>query len=293
MKVVNIPVYHLLNTSKEKSHFELIIWNHEDNCEMELPHKHNYYEVLFFYKGGGTHEIDFVKNVIQSNSLHFIPKGSVDKVYRTKNSSGCSFLFSDIFFQHYLPKRLINFLPFKSSNLSPILNLVENEFLNITTLIEKIKKSCNNSSKNANDLIGNYLNILFTYVSLYYLNRNEKDNPYPNVIKGKIIKEFQQLIEQHYIKHYSVQQYAEILCTAPNYLNELCKKELGITSQHLVKGRLLTEAKKMLFYSNKEIKEVAYALGFCDPAHFSQFFKKYTGHTPTEFQLQHSNFDFQ
>jgi AraC-like DNA-binding protein len=49
----------------------------------------------------------------------------------------------------------------------------------------------------------------------------------------------------------------------------------------IIRERLISEAKRLLFYSDKSIKEIAYELGFEDAAHFSKFFKNYTNQNPS------------
>jgi AraC-like DNA-binding protein len=46
------------------------------------------------------------------------------------------------------------------------------------------------------------------------------------------------------------------------------------------------EAKRLLIYTDKSTKEIAYELGFEEVAHFSRFFKKQIGQAPTEFKLE-------
>ncbi|MGB3383878.1 MAG: helix-turn-helix domain-containing protein [Marinomonas sp.] len=47
---------------------------------------------------------------------------------------------------------------------------------------------------------------------------------------------------------------------------------------------MLLEAKRQLLYTSQSIEEIAYNLGFKDPAYFSRFFKKNTGYPPGRFR---------
>ena len=49
--------------------------------------------------------------------------------------------------------------------------------------------------------------------------------------------------------------------------------------------RVLQEAKALLKHTDWNISEVAYGLGFEEPAHFNNFFKKHTRLRPTEFRV--------
>ena len=78
--------------------------------------------------------------------------------------------------------------------------------------------------------------------------------------------------------------YAELLHTTSNSLNLAVKAVLGRTAKEVIAGRIIQEAKRLLKYSNEDISEVSYSLGFEEPTHFSRFFKKMTSSTPKEYR---------
>jgi AraC-like DNA-binding protein len=49
----------------------------------------------------------------------------------------------------------------------------------------------------------------------------------------------------------------------------------------------LAEAKRLLCYSERSVKEISAALGFDDSSYFSRFFFQKTGMKPKEFQRRH------
>ena len=46
--------------------------------------------------------------------------------------------------------------------------------------------------------------------------------------------------------------------------------------------RIITEAKRLFYYTDKSVKEIANDLGFEDVAHFSKFFKNCTNQSPSD-----------
>ncbi|NVK43105.1 MAG: helix-turn-helix domain-containing protein [Oceanospirillaceae bacterium] len=101
---------------------------------------------------------------------------------------------------------------------------------------------------------------------------------------------FRRLIENRFRDHWTVEQYADELGMSPARLNRLCKQLLGKTAKTLPQERLLLEAKRRLIYTRSNLDEIAWELGFRDPAYFSRFFKRATGSTPGSFRSE-NNFD--
>ena len=92
------------------------------------------------------------------------------------------------------------------------------------------------------------------------------------------------LLEDHFRKERLLGFYAEKLAMTPDRLNDHVKRATGVTAGHLIRQRVLTEAKRQLVFTNEPIHEIAYDLAFSDPSHFTRFFRKQTGTTPHEFR---------
>ena len=82
----------------------------------------------------------------------------------------------------------------------------------------------------------------------------------------------------------TVKYFAEGVNLSPNYFGDLVKKETGRTPQEYIQNKLVSVAKEWMLGSGKSISEIAYALGFQYPQHFTRIFKKATGYTPTVFR---------
>jgi len=92
------------------------------------------------------------------------------------------------------------------------------------------------------------------------------------------------LIEEHFRKERQVAFYAGKLAMTPDRLNDHVKRAAGVTAGHLIRQRVLTEAKRQLVFTGQPIHEIAYDLTFADPSHFARFFRKQTGATPQAFR---------
>jgi AraC family transcriptional activator of pobA len=94
------------------------------------------------------------------------------------------------------------------------------------------------------------------------------------------------LVEEHFRKERQLSFYAGKLAMTPDRLNDHVKRAAGVTAGHLIRQRVLSEAKRQLVFTNQPIHEIAYDLTFADPSHFARFFRKQTGTTPQTFREQ-------
>jgi AraC family transcriptional activator of pobA len=94
------------------------------------------------------------------------------------------------------------------------------------------------------------------------------------------------LIDEFFHKQRLLGFYAEKLGMTVDRLNDHVKRTTGVTAGHLIRQRVLTEAKRQLVFTAQPIHEIAAELAFTDASHFARFFRKQTGTTPHEFRDQ-------
>lgn len=100
-----------------------------------------------------------------------------------------------------------------------------------------------------------------------------------------IVRRFNLLVETHYRQYHQVQDYANLLNKSPKTLSNLFAQYNHKTPLQVIKERITLEAKRLLQYTDKTSKEIAFELGFEDPANFSRFFKQQTGLPPGDFKV--------
>jgi AraC family transcriptional activator of pobA len=101
---------------------------------------------------------------------------------------------------------------------------------------------------------------------------------------GVTVETLRKLIEEHFHKERRLAFYAEHLAMTVDRLNDHIKRATGVTAGHLLRQRVLTEAKRQLVFTCLPIHEIADDLAFSDSANFARFFRKQTGMTPHEFR---------
>jgi AraC family transcriptional activator of pobA len=94
------------------------------------------------------------------------------------------------------------------------------------------------------------------------------------------------LVDAHFRTERLLGFYAGKLGMTADRLNDHVKRSTGVTAGHLIRQRLLTEAKRQLVFTTQPIHDIAEELAFADPSHFARFFRKQTGTTPHDFRDQ-------
>lgn len=79
----------------------------------------------------------------------------------------------------------------------------------------------------------------------------------------------------------SAADFAGLLCIHVNHLNRAVRETTGRTTTQHIAERLTSEAKALLKHTHWNIAEIAYCLGFDEPAHFNKFFRKHIQTTPS------------
>ncbi|MGF6930241.1 AraC family transcriptional activator of pobA [Chitinophaga sp. W2I13] len=95
---------------------------------------------------------------------------------------------------------------------------------------------------------------------------------------------FKKLLGEHIRQHKSPSDYADMLHISEPYLNECLKKITGSPVSFWIKYRIIIEAKRLLYFSDLNVKQIADDLGFENHSYFSRFFSKETGMTALTFR---------
>ncbi|TGV03721.1 helix-turn-helix domain-containing protein [Flavivirga rizhaonensis] len=103
--------------------------------------------------------------------------------------------------------------------------------------------------------------------------------------KIELLRSFNVLLESHFRQEHSVSFYADKLFKSPKTLSNTFAK-LDTSPLKIIHERLILESKRLLVYTDKTAKEIAFEIGFEDASHLSRLFKKHTALSPSEFKKQ-------
>ncbi len=251
------------------------------------PHRHNFYHLVYFTEGKGSHTIDFTRFEMKPGQIYFMNPSQVHSWDFEGVVDGFLVNFTGSFFHSFLLQAdyLESFSFFKGITPDNVLNLSEETDRVIRPVFEEILKESQLRNVYSRDLVRVKLLEVFLLIEQEVAgNRRDKIITHQN---DTVLKNFQRLIEMHFLELHLPSEYADLLAITPNHLNALCKEHLGMKAGELIRNRILLEAKRLLVNLELSVSQVGYALNFSDSSYFTRFFKKKTGQTPEEFRKEH------
>lgn len=254
---------------------------------MTVPHRAQFYHILWIEKGKGTHYVDFKPIELKDNSIIFVPNNSVGIFDEEGIYEGKAIIFTDNFFcknkqdlqflrSSILYSDLYNIANFKVipkvSQLKVFLNAMQTEY----------KRKADPSQY---QILHNMLHIFLLQAERDMKKQGfEELKPSPNL---DLLVAFKDLLEENFLKEKSVKRYASDLNISEKQLHKATTTLLEKTPKQIINERVLLEAKRLLAHSSQSIKELAYELGFEEPTNFIKYFRKHTHSTPAEFREQY------
>jgi AraC-like DNA-binding protein len=285
----DIPVYNIGALSEARrediliSRFAPYLESHQ---HLRLPHKHDFYHLLLFTKGSGTHAIDFETFTVQPYQIYFMVPGQVHSWNFAGETDGYVINFSVSFFQSLLlnPDYIGQFPFFSGAVSKAVVNLPTPVQTEVQMLFEKIIAEATTNNRLSIDMVKVLLLQLF--ITIGRLGFPDEAATQQTSYNYALLRKFLHLVEEKVGIFKLPKEYAALLFLTPNHLNTLCQAMLGKSTGEVIRDRTVLEAKRLMVNLDLTIAEIAYKLNFQDNAYFSRFFKKYAGLTPEEFRKQ-------
>lgn len=117
-------------------------------------------------------------------------------------------------------------------------------------------------------------NILIVATRMYKMQTNYKDF---DQVSMDVVRSFNYLVEKHFREKHTVAEYAALLFKSPKTLSNLFGRLGNKTPSQFIYDRIMTEARRMLRYTDKSIGEIGYHLGFCGCPGLQPFLCQYRG----------------
>lgn len=253
------------------------------------PHIHSYFQVIWFKKGNGKHFIDFDAHTVTDNTILFVAKNQVHYFDNNTNYEGILLHFNENFIVEkenetdYLLKSNL----FNNPYIQPLCALKKPTANIFEEYISQIKREFNTPDEfGKEELLKSYLKAFLIQIQRVKQACEQTDEHTTAVFDDKKVQliKFINLIDENYTKGLSVSEYSKLLFISSRTLSDLTNQQLNKTPSQMIKERIILEAQRLLLYSDLNVNQIGYRLGFDDPSYFVKYFKKHTKQSPLEFR---------
>ena len=278
-----IKVYEHPNKSDHQVHFGISRMEdiHDKRGGVrDEPHRHDFYTLIITKEAKGKHVIDFQAYELSDQQVFFVSPGQVHQVIEEEKSYGYSIVFSDDFLvQNNIPSSFLESIKmfFCYEDNSPI-RYQESQQSRLVYFSEEIIKWGKKDSPLKWPAIASNLQLLLIECQEMAPVKTSKAD-----FSNHFLSDFKALIDQQYKRWHQVSEYSQEMGVSSDHLSRVVKSLTGKTAKDFIQSKLIVESKRLLYFTDLSTKEIAYDLGFSESSNFSQFFKKQTGVSPSEF----------
>jgi AraC-like DNA-binding protein len=245
-------------------------------------HRDDHYIFMIQEKGSTRMMIDFQQMETTAGDAFYILPGQVHHGFATSEAAGWFIAvdtalvgqeYRQVFETYLLQQQVLHLNPQQLSDLQTCLHL--------------LRSRCDAQD---NFFYRSVIHTLFgSFAGMFAaaFMANAPGNDQPDARPLVITRQFKALLHQHYIQEKSPSAYAGMLHISLSYLNECIKHTTGFSVTWWIQHQVILEAKRLLYYTNKNVKEISFALGYEDNTYFSRLFTKATGSSANQFRHQY------
>ncbi len=247
------------------------------------PHRHDFYEVIWFEQAEGTQRIDFEEYPVVNGQITFLTPGQVHQL-KLISRKGLMLTFRADWLsdrQEHEPG-LLQYPLFHHFGTDTSLRPNGHDAATLENLLRLLQQEYQRADASPLILRG-YVRLLLDTAARTY--QSHLPNGHTNGDMQRMVQ-LRGLVERHYRAHHEAVFYAAFLHLTPKRVNEITRVLLGKTITALVHDRINLEARRLIGFSTGSVKEIAFTLGFEDPSYFTRFFRKMNQCTPEDFRAQ-------
>jgi AraC family transcriptional activator of pobA len=250
--------------------------------------RRDFYKVSLMRGDFIFHYADKSIPVSGSTLLFFNPKVPYTWEGNVETNTGFFCIFKEGFFSEKL-RGSINEFPMFAPGGKPAYPLSKTQDKDVSQIFLKMMEEIGSDYAYKYDLLRNYVTEMIHYA--LKMQPSENIHQHTNA-KSRITAVFTELLERQFpidspsqrFSLRSANDFAKELAVHVNHLNRAIKETTGKTTTEHIMERLISEAKALLKHTNWNISEISYCLGFEEPSHFNNFFKKQVALTPSAFR---------
>lgn len=288
---IEIEQYHLHKDEPDKLQFEIYSLKEflGKSTGHIKPHSHSFYQIVWFMSGNGKHYVDFNEYEVNENSLFFVSKGQIHH-FDSNTYEGYIIHFNESFIadnENYV-NIFLNHNIFHSFEKEPFFKINKTDTKELHNIVNQMHVEMWTPGQFAHvEYLKHLLHLFLILIQRFGVRRDCDDLSINNPTHTHFIK-FRKLLEDNYHTIHIVNEYAGLLNISSKTLSNCTKEISRQTPLEIINNRILLEARRLLAYSDKNVNEIGFALGFEDPSYFAKFFKRQMKMLPTDYRKLNS-----
>lgn len=271
---MNQSAFTLVNPQNGNLAFKL--FSFEDNHFFDHLQRNNYFSLIWVKEGKGTLKADFAAYDFNANTLFAFSPYQPYMIATDESLKGVAVYFHSEFFCIYKHHKEVSCNGVLYNNIynPPFVAVDEPSAATFEMLCDQIRTEMQNPDLAQYELLVSYLKIfLITAARLKTQQQPQAAAVLSDNKEPFILQKLKDAIEENFKRKHSPSDYAELLYITPKALGKITKSYFNKTLSSLINERIIIEAKRELYLTNKTVKEIAYELGYDDEYYFSRFFK--------------------
>ena len=287
-KVVSYSIQENVHSGLELELHFMPRFFHENGCGSMPPHIHEFYQIIWYRRGQGTHRVDFVDYPFTDNTIFFVAPGQIHAFDGQEDCEGVIILFNASFLadEESSESIFLKYNVFNAYDSLPYYKVSDEEAERLMPLVNEMNREYSLTDAFAHKDYMQYLLRLFLIRVQRCGERKDIEKLHFYSIANRTFVRFRQLLEKNFREVHTVQDYADLLNISARTLTKYVSQSTHCSPLQIINDRIVLEAKRQLQHTSLNIKEIGYGLGFEDPSYFVKFFKRLTGMMPSEFRKE-------
>lgn len=243
------------------------------------PHRHDYHELMWLREGEGVQLIDGEAYAIVPGTVTVIARGQVHQLQRASGLRGGLVRITDAAVGGaegwLLGRRGATVIAVPSGE---------------ADRYESVLRALHAETRRppdpyAADLVRHLTATLLLWLARWH-DASRVERPQADDADVALQGRFAELLERDHARHHDVAHYADALGVPAAALSRALVAVTGRATKELIVERVMTEAMRLLRFTDLTVGEVAFRVGYDDPLYFSRAFKRYAGRAPQVYRSE-------
>jgi len=244
------------------------------------PHRHDFHELFWTAAGVGHHLIDGEPYPVRPGTVTIVGRGQVHVFERAEGFFGAVVRFGD---------ELLGARPVARADPGWLLASRGARTIGVESgeaidaVVRALEAETQRPPDPRRDEIARHLllTLLLWLERWYDADAAERDDA-----DTQLFRRFSTVLERDFARHHDAAHYADALAVPQRALTRALRAVTGKGTKDLVRERVLLEAARLLRFSDLDVGEIAFRVGFDDRLYFSRAFRRAHDAAPTEYRAR-------